>query len=48
MPVDCTPYWIVLILEYLTKGKIPEDKNKARRIKYQANRYTVLNVKRPT
>ena len=45
MPVDYTPCWADPILEYLTKGKIPEDKNEARRIKYQANRYTVLNEK---
>ena len=44
-PVDYTPYWVDPILEYLTKGKIPEDKNEARRIKYQANRYTVLDEK---
>ena len=45
MPVDYSACWVDLILEYLTKGKIPEDKNEARRIKYQANRYTVLNEK---
>ena len=27
------------------EGKVPEDKNKARRIKYQANRYTIMNEK---
>ena len=43
--VDCVPCWINPILEYLTKGKIPEDKSEARRIKYQANRYTILDEK---
>ena len=45
MPVDHSLSWVDPILEYLTKGKIPEDKNEARRIKYQANRYTVINDK---
>ena len=45
MPMDYFTWWVDPILEYLTKGKIPEDKNKARRLKYQANRYTVLNGK---
>ena len=45
MPVDHSTCWVDPILEYLTKGKMPEDKNKARRIKYQANRYTVLKEK---
>ena len=45
MPVEHTPCWVDPILEYLTKGKIPEDKNEARRIKYQANRYTVIDEK---
>ena len=45
MPIDNSPSWVDLIFEYLTKGKIPEDKNEARRIKYQANRYTVMNRK---
>ena len=34
MPVEHTPCWVDPILEYLTKEKIPEDKNEARRIKY--------------
>ena len=34
MPVDYTLCWVDPILEYLTKGKIPEDKNEERRIKY--------------
>ena len=45
MPVDHSTCWVDPILEYLTKGKIPEEKSEARRIKYQANRYTVLNEK---
>ena len=43
MPVDYIPCWVEPILEYLTNGIVPEDKNEARRIKYQANRYAVLN-----
>ena len=43
--VDYSPRWVYPILEYLTKGKIPEDKNEVRRLKYQAHRYTVLNGK---
>ena len=27
------------------EGKVPEDKNKTRRIKYQANRYVIMNKK---
>ena len=34
MPVEYTPCWVDPILKYLTKGKIPEDKNEVRRIKY--------------
>ena len=45
MPVEYTPCWVDLILEYMTMGKIPEDKNEARRIKYHANRYTVIEKK---
>ena len=45
MPMDHSTCWVAPILEYLTKGKIPKYKNEARRIKYQANRYAVLNEK---
>ena len=45
MPVDNSPSWVDMILEYLMKGQVPEDKNEARRIRYQANRYTVMNGK---
>ena len=45
MPVDNSPSWVDPILEYLTREKVPEDKGNARRIKYQANRYTVMNRK---
>ena len=45
MPVEYSPRWVNLILEYMTKGKIPEDKNEGRRLKYQANKYTVMNEK---
>ena len=45
MPVDHSTCWVDPILEYLTKGKIPKDKNEVRRVKYQANRYIVLSEK---
>ena len=45
IPANISPRWVDPIFEYLTKGKIPEDKNEARRVKYQANRYTVINEK---
>ena len=45
MPVDTSPSWVDPVLEYLTKEKIPEDKNGTRRIKYQANRYADMNGK---
>ena len=45
MPVDNSPSWVDPIFEYLTKRKILENKSEARRIKYQANRYTVMNGK---
>ena len=43
MCADPSPSWINLIFEFLAKGKTPKDKNEARRIRYQANRYTILN-----
>ena len=45
MPVDNSTSWVNPIFEYLTKGKIPENKSEARRKKYQANRYTIMNMK---
>ena len=45
MPVNAFPSWVDLIFEYLMEGKIPENKNKARRIKYQATRYTIMSGK---
>ena len=45
MPVDSSPSWVDPIFEYLTKGKILEDKSEARRIKHQASRYTVIDRK---
>ena len=41
--VDPSPSWIDPIFDFLVEGKIPKDKNEARRIKYQANRYMILN-----
>ena len=45
MSIDPSPSWIDLIPEFLVEGKTPKDKNEARRIKYQANEYTILNRK---
>ena len=45
MPVDPSPSWIDLIFEFLAEGKTLEDKNEARRTRYQANMHTVLNGK---
>ena len=45
MSVDPSPSWINSIFKFLTKGKTPEDKTEAKKIKYQANRYTILNEK---
>ena len=45
IPVNASPSWVDLIFEYLMEGKIPEDKNEANRIKYQANKYTIMNGK---
>ena len=43
MFVDPFLSWIDQIFEFLIEEKTSEDKNEARRIKYQANRYTILN-----
>ena len=45
MTVDPSPSWIDLIFEFLMEGKTLEVKNEARRIKYQANKYMILNRK---
>ena len=45
MSIDPSPSWVDPIFEFLVNGKTPEDKNEARRIRYQANRYTILNEK---
>ena len=45
MPVDTSPSWVDPIFKYLTKGKILENNNESRRIRYQANRYMVMNGK---
>ena len=44
MSVDSSPSWIDLIFEFLTKGRTLGQID-ARRINYQANRYTILNSK---
>ena len=43
MCTDPSPSWIDPIFEFLAKRKVPEDKNEAKRIRYQANRYTIQN-----
>ena len=45
MTIDPSPSWIDPIFEFLAEGKTPKDKNEARRIRCQANRYAVLNEK---
>ena len=45
MSVDPLSSWINLIFEFLAEGKTPKNKNNARRIRYQANRYIILNGK---
>ena len=45
MSIDPSPSWIDPIFEFLAKGRTPKDKNEARKIKYQAKRYTILNGK---
>ena len=45
MSVDPSPSWIDPIFEFLAERKTPEDKSEARMIRYQANRYTILNGK---
>ena len=45
MPVDTSPSWVDQIFEFLMEGKVSEDKNEARRIKYQANKYIIMNEK---
>ena len=43
MSADISPSWSDLIFKFLVEGKVPEDKNEAMRIRYQANRYMILN-----
>ena len=45
MPIDTSPSWVDPIFEFLMEGKVSEDKNEARRIKYQANKYIIMNEK---
>ena len=45
MTIDPSPSWIDPIFEFLEEGNTLKDKNKARMIRYQANRYTILNRK---
>ena len=45
MLIDTSPSWVDPIFEYLTKGKVLDDKNEAIMMKYQANKYTVINEK---
>ncbi|XP_074328131.1 uncharacterized protein LOC141666043 [Apium graveolens] len=45
MQVDESPkeIWMTLILAYIHKGTLPEDKFKARRLHYQAARYVIYD-----
>ena len=45
MSVDPSPSWIDPIFEFLAEEKTPEDKNEARRVRYQANGFTILSKK---
>ena len=40
--IDTRPTWMTPILEYLVEGKLPEGRNDARRVLYQAPRYTLV------
>ncbi|XP_074327395.1 uncharacterized protein LOC141665314 [Apium graveolens] len=35
--------WVTPILDYITKGTLPADKDEARRVKYRATRYVIYN-----
>ena len=41
--IDTRPTWMTSIVEYLTKGKLPNERNDARKILYQALRYTIID-----
>ena len=45
MSINPSPSWIDPIFEFLAERKTPKGNNEARRIRYQANRYTILNEK---
>ena len=40
--IDIRPTWMTPIVEYLVEGKLPEGRNDARRVLYQAPRYTLV------
>ena len=40
--IDTRLTWMTPILEYLVEGKLPEGRNDARRVLYQAPRYTLV------
>ncbi|XP_024028934.1 uncharacterized protein LOC112093845 [Morus notabilis] len=40
-PVDYQPSWIDPIIRYLVDGELPEDRQQAKKMKYQAARYTM-------
>ena len=42
-PVEVEPSWIDPIVTYLTTGDQPSEKTKARRVRYRAARYHLIN-----
>ncbi|XP_024033086.1 uncharacterized protein LOC112095396 [Morus notabilis] len=42
-PVDYQPSWMDPIIRYLVDGELPEDKQQAKKMKYQAARYIMYN-----
>ena len=45
MTINLSPSWIDPIFKFLVEGKTLEDKNEAKRIKYQANIYMIMSGK---
>ena len=41
--IDTRPTWMTPIMEYLTTGRLPEDRKDARKILYQAPRYVIVD-----
>ena len=41
--IDTRPTWMTPIMEYLTMGKLPEERKDERKILYQAPRYVIVD-----